>query len=563
MFTTDDGYYVPVVGTPTYQIQNVGSIKNVAMSLSSHQYQTTNDLRLSWSYRKDQHNLQLVGGWRMNFMRYKSGKLKGNNSGNDKSPNMSKDLANRSIDGSNVRNVNLTYYAQGSYHWASKYYLDLGFSLESSSNYGNDAEHALHMFDVAWAFFPSISASWAASNESWFPATDYVNNLRFNVGFDISGNDNVDPYASRTYFGSKTLFNSVVGTVVSGIGNTKMKWESTKRLTYGLESNLWKNRLSVAFNAYKSWTSDLISLQPLPYTIGLDENWCNGGALENTGFDVSMQIKVLNLKDWHWQVGASVGHYKNEITKLPAGTIYNDYCNATIASMVGQPVGVFYGYKTNGVYSTSQEASAAGKYIVNKNGSRSYFAAGDMNFVDFDGNHEINDNDRTIIGNPNPDIFGNISSHLQWKKLALDVVFNYSLGNDIYNYERSVLESGSRFYNQTKALRSRWSSEGQKSDYPRVSYEDKMGNSRFSDRWIEDGSYLRLKNVTLSYSWDFTSLYVQGLTIWGSAQNLFTMTKYLGSDPEFSASNNVLYQGIDCGWLPNNRNFSVGVKINL
>lgn len=563
MFTTDDGYYVPVFGTPTYKIKNVGSIDNVSMSLSSHQYQTTNDLRLTWNYSKNQHNLNLMGGWRMNFMRYNLSKLSGNNSGNDKLPNLSKNLANRDIDGANIRNANLTYYAQGSYHWASKYYLDLGIALESSSNYGKDAEHALKMFDVAWAFFPSVSASWAVSNEEWFPLTEYVDNLRLNAGFDISGNDNVDPYASRTYFGAKTIFNSIVGTVINGIGNTKMKWESTKRLTYGFESNLWKNRLSVALNAYKSWTSDLVTLQPLAYTIGLDENWCNGGALENTGFDVSFQAKVLNLKDWHWQVGASVGHYKNEITKLPAGTIYNDYCNATIASIVGQPVGVFYGYKTDGVYSTSQEAAAAGKYIVNSNGSRSYFAAGDMNFVDLDDNHVINDNDRTVIGNPNPDIYGNISSHLQWKKLALDVVFNYSLGNDLYNYQRSILESGSQFYNQTKAVRSRWSSEGQKSDIPRVCYEDKMGNSRFSDRWIEDGSYLRLKNVTLSYSWDFTSLYIQGLTVWGSAQNLFTMTKYLGSDPEFSASNNVLHQGIDCGWLPNNRNFSVGVKINL
>jgi hypothetical protein len=137
------------------------------------------------------------------------------------------------------------------------------------------------------------------------------------------------------------------------------------------------------------------------------------------------------------------------------------------------------------------------------------------------------------------------------------------LGNDVYNYQRSILECGSRFYNQTTALRGRWSSEGQVTDIPRITYEDPMGNARFSDRWIEDGSYLRLKNITLSYKWDFDYRFLQGVTVWGSASNLFTLTKYLGSDPEFSASNNVLCQGIDRGLLPASRSFSVGLKINL
>ncbi len=563
LFNTDEGYYLPVNGTPEFKIEGSQTVHNNVRSNSSHQYFTTNDLNLAWNYRKDGHNLDLIGGWRLNISRYQQNGILGYDSGNDKLPNMSGNLQNKKSYGFNDRSTTLTYYAQGDYNWAGKYFVNAGISMEADSRFGKDAEKSLKMFDVAWGFFPSITGSWVASNESWFPATDWVNYVRVNAGFDVSGNDNINADASQTYFQGHNILGIVTGTVVGGIGNTKIKWETTKRLTFGLETNLIQNRLSLAVNAFKSTTSDLLSVQALPWVIGLDETWCNGGELKNVGFDVNVQGKVINTKNWQWQLGATLGHYKNEITKLPNGTIYTNAYNGTIATIIGQPAGVFYGYKTDGVFSTTAEADATGSYIVDGNGIKQYFQGGDMKFVNQDNNPEINEKDRVVIGNPNPDIYGNITSHLQWKKLALDVVMNYSVGNDIYNYQRSLLESGSRFQNQSTAIRGRWTAEGQHTEIPRITFQDPMGNSRFSDRWIEDGSYLRLKNVTLSYTWDFQSRYIQGVTVWGSGSNLFTLTKYLGNDPEFSASNNILFQGIDCGWLPNNRNFSVGLRINL
>ena len=142
-------------------------------------------------------------------------------------------------------------------------------------------------------------------------------------------------------------------------------------------------------------------------------------------------------------------------------------------------------------------------------------------------------------------------------------MFNYSLGGDVFNYQRSILESGSRFFNQTTALNNRWTSEGQNTDVPKIQYSDVLGNSRFSDRWIEDGSYLRLKNVTLSYNLPMNNTYIKGVTIWGTAGNLFTWTNYLGNDPEFSLGNSVLAQGIDRGLLAQGRTFTLGVRINL
>lgn len=150
-----------------------------------------------------------------------------------------------------------------------------------------------------------------------------------------------------------------------------------------------------------------------------------------------------------------------------------------------------------------------------------------------------------------------------WGNFTLSAVFSYSLGNDIFNYQRSVLEGGKNFYNQTTAMVNRWRNEGQVTNVPRISYNDEIGNSRFSDRWIEDGSYLRLRSLNLNYKVPVNFSWLQGLQVWVEANNLFTITKYLGGDPEMSAANAVLYQGIDTGCVAPGRAFTVGLKINL
>ena len=213
---------------------------------------------------------------------------------------------------------------------------------------------------------------------------------------------------------------------------------------------------------------------------------------------------------------------------------------------------------------TRAEAQAAGLYVRDANGvDRTAFEAGDVHFVDLDGDHFVTEADRTVIGDPNPDIYGNIFTTVQYERFRLDVRFNYSLGNDIYNYMRQQLESGSRFMNQTTALARRWQVEGQQTDIHRLSFQDPMGNSRFSDRWIEDGSYLRLKTVTLSYDLPISSTFLQGLQFWVQANNVFTLSRYLGADPEGAALSAVLGQGIDAGSVPQSRNFMVGIKISL
>jgi hypothetical protein len=248
---------------------------------------------------------------------------------------------------------------------------------------------------------------------------------------------------------------------------------------------------------------------------------------------------------------------------LPTSGYDTELYGATVRTEVGKPVGVFYGYQTDGIFRTSAEAAEAGLSMLSNKGIKTPFVAGDVRFIDQNGDKIIDKNDMVQIGDPNPDFYGRLFTKLGMGNLALSATFTYSVGGDIYNYERMLLESGSRFMNQSLAMTNHWMVEGQQTDVPRLEYGDPHQNARFSDRWIEDGSYLRLKNVTLSYKIPVHSTYLQGLTVWGSANNLFTLTRYLGSDPEFVSGNNVLLRGIDRGLAPQSTNFSLGLKINL
>ena len=283
-----------------------------------------------------------------------------------------------------------------------------------------------------------------------------------------------------------------------------------------------------------------------------------------------VSFKPVVARNWQVELGASIGHYVNKVTKLPDGDYTTSaYGDNNILTAVGLPVASFYGYKSEGVFANDDEASKAGKngylYMQDTAGNMTAFKAGDVHFTDLNNDGIIDEADKTVIGNPNPDIYGNIFANASYKRLTLNIGFNYSLGNDVYNYQRSVLNSGSTFYNQQVASAARWHYEGQQAELPRAVYGDPMGNNRFSDRWIEDGSYLRLKTVNISYRVPVpaTWSWLQGLTIWAEARNLLTFTHYLGSDPEFSISNSVYYQGIDAGNLAQGRSFLGGVKINL
>ena len=563
LMNTNANYYTPINGMPSLIIEDVAQVENVAKGMASHSNSFFSDTRFEWNRTRKSHSIQATGGVRYMKDAYNLTMLQGYNTGNDKTPNIGTGLSYKTTYGEDDNTTTLTYYAMGDYNYKQTYFLSGGVSMEASSRFGMDVESGVNAFGVPWGLFPSVQGAWLMTSEPWFTPNPYVNFLKLNVGYDISGNDDLDCTATKSYFSGVRYLNAISGIVLENIGNTTLQWETTKRATAGADVNLFNNRLSLSANAFSSKTDNLLSLKQLHFVGGLDKLWSNDGVLKNTGYDVSFRYKLLNANSVKMEVGASLAHYNNTIETLPGdeSSFTTDYYGATILSQVGSPVGLFYGYKTDGVYSTTEEALQDAKYIVLKNGARKYFGAGDMNFVSDD--KEVNDDDRQVIGDPNPDFYGTMFANVHVNRFTLSALFNYSLGNDVFNYQRIILEGGSGFYNQSTALNNRWTTEGQVTDIPQIQYEDPMGNSRFSDRWIEDGSYLRLKSLTLSYQLPVYNTYMQTVTIWGAANNLMTITNYLGGDPEFSAGNNVLLQGIDRGLLPQGVSLSFGLKINI
>ncbi|MBQ8486855.1 MAG: SusC/RagA family TonB-linked outer membrane protein [Prevotella sp.] len=565
-------YFRPYTGVPSFNISGLGRVYAKAQSMFSKENNFVGKLQLDWAHQYGKHSLAAFAGARYNTFSFDSNDVGVQATGetSDKNPSLGW-TGFRSILGANDEWTQIQWYGNVDYNYMNRYFATVSLLGEANSRFGENA-NGLSLFGVKWALFPSVQLGWVLTNEKWFPKHAGVDYLRLNVGFDISGNDGISNYAARTSYTTVRYNASAIGTQLTNVGNDEIQWESTKKLNIGLQSYLLNNRLGVKFDYFIHNTDNLLTLKAFSNPIGgINRYWSNGGELQNQGFEATVTVKPIVTKDWTMELGASVGHYKNKVKMLPDGDYTSSvYGDNNILTSEGSPVGLFYGYKTEGVFASDAEAKAAGNgnylYMEDYAGNPHTFVAGDVHFADLNNDGMISEADKTVIGDPNPDIYGNIFATLSYKNLTLNVGFNYSLGNDVYNYQRSILNAGSNFYNQQVAEVGRWRYEGQQADLPRANFGDPMGNNRFSDRWIEDGSYLRLKTLQLSYripvpsSW---TNWLQGLSVWAEAQNLFTVTKYLGSDPEFYIGSGVLYQGIDCGNLAQSRSFTAGIKINL
>ena len=590
---TSEMYYMPYDGTPHKYAEGIGTISSVVRTLYGDESTVFNNLYLTFDKKMAAHALRATAGFRLASYNFSNSFISAYNNTNDKMPNMSPSLQYHTYGGTNDKWLNMAYYLDASYNYKNKYYVNGTLTAESSSRFGKNTKEGIKLFGVNWGLFPSLQAAWLISSEPWFDASA-VNFLKLSAGYEESGNDNIDYYASRTYFANQKYLDRATSLNLANIANSKIQWETTRRFNVGLETSLFDNRVNLGVNLFWSKTSNLLAKVNLDYLAGLPSMWANSGSMTNKGFDINANLILLNTKNFKWKAGFSIGHYTNEISSLPASTIttYNldaagskadvyqtiqgytssIYGTNNVLTAKGKAAGVFYGFKTDGIFTDDAAASNAGKY-----GYLRYptgfagdpyrnFKAGDVHFIDQNGDGWISEADMVEIGDPNPDIYGNIFTSLNWKHFTLDVIFKYSLGNDVFNYQRSQLEAGNNLWNQTSAMANRWTYDGQVTSIPRAvltSSSEWVNNERFSDRWIEDGSFLKLKNVRLTYDLPLSLSWLQGLAVWAEANNLFTLSKYTGSDPEFSVGNGTLYQGIDAGMLPSSRSFNFGVTINL
>ncbi len=595
MNRNNEKYFLPVNGTTAFYLEDLGEITSVQKTLFSKETTIQNDLRLDWGNTYGAHDIHVFGGWRYNNYSYSFNNMTGYCNENDKLPILNKNMKYLNYGGTNDNWIDMTYYLNANYSFKNRYFAEFTASSQASSRFGDNTKDGFQLGGVSWGIFPSLQLGWLISSEPWFKTGKGIQYLKLTAGVDQSGNDDLDYYAARTYWESQKVTHNTVGLYLQNIENSTIQWETTTKYNVGLHGSFLNNRLQAGLDLFWHKTDNLLTLKDLNYISGISTKyWTNEGALTNKGFEVSANAALINKKNWKWELGASVGHYNNKVTELP--TTSNNYITLTdanggnkkvihgyttdvygqdnVLTAVGEALGSFYGWKTNGILSSDAEASQAGKLgylkyptgMADEDKKYANFQAGDVRFVDQNNDGVIDDADKVVIGNPNPDIYGNIFTSLTWKDLRLDVNFKYSLGNDVYNFQRSQLEGLNTTYNQTIAAMRRWTYEGQQTDMPKACYtnsEDWRNNERMSDRWIEDGSYLKLKNIRLTYKLPYSNTWLMGLKVWGEANNVFTLTKYLGTDPEMSSRNGVLYQGIDTGMIPLSRSFNVGVTINL
>ncbi|WP_162817838.1 SusC/RagA family TonB-linked outer membrane protein [Niabella yanshanensis] len=453
-------------------------------------------------------------------------------------------------------------YLGADYGFKNKIFLSLNMAMDGSSRFGVKAANGLSIAGRQFPLFPSLGAAWLLSSEKFMSASD-INLLKLRASYGIAGNDDIGNYTGLFLYTGQNLLGAQ-GFVRKGIANPSLQWETVHKLNGGVDLAFWNERVTFSLDAFSNRTTNMLVYRPLQSPAGFSTVLTNDGELKNNGVEGSFNVRVVNTKDVKWDFGANIATYKNKIVSVPGGEIFTEFAGATIRTAAGQPANQFYGYQTNGIFSSNAEATSAGLSMVNEKGGTTAFKGGDVRFVDMNGDKLIDENDRTVIGDANPDFFGGISNRLIYRGFELSALITYSVGSEVFNYLRYRLESQSGPENQLQSVLNSWRTDGQQTNMPRANWGDPMGNNRFSDRWIEDGSYLRLRSLNLTYNFKMKpGAPFKSIAVSATGNNLFTVTKYLGYDPEFSPFPSPLAQGIDTGMDPVFKNVVLGVRLGL
>ena len=572
MNAVKEHYYSPIEGVAP-QVDSQGNRwQNTVKDQSINQGLLFSDTRLHVDRLfNGVHALDAALGFRLQSNIYKSNYGEAHNTGSDKVVNLSASLDGKTTDGQKTTVNNAALYAQAAYTYNNKYGVWGVLTAESCSTFGSRADGGLKMLDGVWALFPSVGANWVVSSERFMAGVKGIDRLNLRAEYGLSGNDGLSAINRYAYLRAVNYFGAANGLQIANLDNQSQKWETTRKLNLGLDLTVLNDRVNLSVDYFRHKTTDLLLYGVADVMTGLERTMQNGGDMTNEGFDATLGVRVLNGRLLKWNTELGMAHYKNKLTSLPKGieaqpSILNFQPSVL---QVGLPVGTFYGYRTvetDGaiIFATEAQAQAANLRTWNETKSRQLtFHAGDVHFADLNADGLIDESDRTIIGDANPDLTGSWANRLSCGRFTLDVLFSFSLGNDIYNYQRHTLESMTSLFNQTEAVASRWKHDGQLTDMPRAVYGDPMQNSRFSDRFIEDGSYLKLKEVRLSYDLSLPWTFLTGATLWASVSNLYTWTHYLGSDPEVTYGTSPFTQGVDYGVSPLSRSVQCGIKLNL
>lgn len=459
----------------------------------------------------------------------------------------------RTITGENRVVKWVSYYATANYNLLSKYYLSAAVSYDGNSMLSEHSRYNL---------FPSLSGAWRVSSEPFLSDKSWLDDLKIRASFSQTGNLNnfAYDYSHLYYHGVRQSNISVV--LRESIPNPDMEMERQTTINLGFDVSMLAQNLNFTVNLYNSMVNNLITRQEISPTYGYTSYYSNSGALRNLGGELAFNYRK-KFNKLVWTIGGNVSYIDNKVTSMDfllegEDKIVHEVKGVQLVTKAGAPLYSYYGFKTDGIFDGDSEASE----YTGPNGQKG--KAGDIRYVDMDGNKIINDLDKTIIGSPLAPLNGGLYTAFEFGNFAVKADFAFSVGNDIYNHVNKLGQSMDYIgRNQQAVVADRWTSDKTNTSIPAVSIGDPYGNAVFSDRWLENGSYARMRSFTVSYKYPSTTKVFENLTLYVTATNLFTLTSYSGLDPEFMLYNDPLYISNDYGKIPQPKTFVIGVKLGL
>ena len=445
-----------------------------------------------------------------------------------------------------------SFISRVNYAFDDKYLLTANFRVDGSSKFGPSNKHG---------YFPSVSAGWRLSNENFLKDVKSLNELKLRVGWGLVGNDtgigNYQWYSTVTGGTNYPIGGTPQpGNYPSSIQNSDLKWEASEQTNIGIDVSFFNNRIRFSADAYRKTSKDLLLGVLLPRTTGFDNIVMNAGSIENKGLEFQLSTVNFDGADFKWSTDFNISFNRNKVTNL-VGQKINTAGVAGRGDAVliqeGQPVGQFYGYQWGGV-----DPATGNVFYIAKDGTSTF---------------DPKEEDKKNIGNANPDFTYGFTNNFSYKGFSLNLFFQGSQGNDILNATRFDTESMIDAKNQTTVVLNRWQNVGDITNVPKVTTDGSTNNSRISSHYVEDGSYLRLKALTIGYNLPKSLLDRIGLTsikLYATGENLFTITNYSGFDPEVSAfggdssaATRNLATGVDYGTYPQTRNIIFGIRASL
>ncbi len=448
----------------------------------------------------------------------------------------------------------MSYMARLNYDYDNKYLFTATVRRDGSSRFGRNHR---------WGTFPSMSVAWRISEEPWFKKTDVLSDLKLRASYGVTGSQaGVSNYGYLASYNTSVYSFGYAGKeqaalVSATLANPNIHWEEVAQTNVGFDASLFGQRINLSLDTYIKDTRDMLVKASIPITSGFEDTsttYTNAGKVRNTGFEFT--LNTVNLRGpLGWETSVTYTYNKNKIKDLNSAVPYyiNQINNSYVTMLANHfPINVFYGYVTDGVFQNARE--------VEQHASQPGAEPGDIRFKDLDNNGVINDNDRTVLGNPNPTHMFSMNNLLTWKGFELSIYLQGVAGNKIFNANKIDLTGMSAAYNQLTDVLGRWHGEGTSHTMPRAVYGDPNQNNRVSNRFVESGSYLRLKTITLAYN--FPKQWLNALTIENarltlSCENVATLTGYSGFDPEVGIN------GIDLSAYPISRTFNIGLNFNF